>query len=263
MVLPSSIIEMKFRISTGTSPNVQTFEQLIPSATMGSNSVPITAPEILTAFNTNPVGTVFTPSIVASYGSYQSGNGLSEVSTPSVLPNFIPKKITPTLSLANLPNKLPTDDPFSLSVTTNSANVLSYLSSNTLVAEVNSSGLVTLKGVEGTTTITVSLPASSDGLYTAASVTKQLVVALPSPITRAANGVTIQYTPSSIDSEPKFIQANPRGAPQSEWFAVVTNDSKAQITSYAMNVPAGITYFTPPLQSNPVPFNNIVTSLMM
>jgi surface protein len=238
---------------------------------MGSNSVPITAPEILTAFNNNPAGTIFTPSIVTSYGSDESGNAVSAVSTPSVLPNFIPKKITPTLSLANLPNKLPTDSPFSLSVTTNSGGVLSYQSSLVSVATVNSSGLVTIVGA-GTTTITVSLEASSDGLYAAASVSKQLVVALPpSPITLAANGVTIQYNGTAGDipsSTPLFIQANPRGTlqsgvPQPEWFAVVNDSSSAQITSYAKSAGSAVSaYFTPPEESGPVPFKNIVTTLM-
>jgi surface protein len=276
MVLPSSIIQMKFRVSTGTSPNVQTFEQLIPSATMGSNSVPIAAPEILTAFNTNPEGTSFTPSIVTRY-SYQSGNVLSEVSTPSVLPNFIPKKIPPTLFLATLPSNLTTGSTFSLAelVTKSGTGVLAYSSSHPSVATVNSSGVVTLVSI-GTTTITVNLSASSDGLYAAAGpVSKELVVTEASVViggslTLAANGVTIKYTGSEGDipsSTPLFIQANPRGTllsgvPQPEWFAVVTDASKAQITAYAKNEPTGITYFTPPDQTNPVPFNNIVTTLI-
>ena len=66
--------------------------------------------------------------------------------------------------------------------------------------------------------------------------------------------------PTSIASEPRFIRANPRGAAQPEWFAVVTNASKAQITSYAKNQAAGIGYFTTSGQL--VPFNNIVTTLM-
>jgi surface protein len=186
-----------------------------------------------------------------------SGGYVSSVVTASLT-------VIPMLSLADLPVKLTIDSPFSLSgfVTKNSTGVLSYESSDVDVATVNSSsGLVTLAGA-GTTTITVSLSASGDGLYAAASVTKTLVVLLP--ITRAANGVTIQYPLTSIDSEPKFIQANPRGTPQPEWFAVVTNASKAQITSYAMNVPAGITYFTPSAygETIPVPFKNIITTLM-
>ena len=242
MSFPSPITALKLRVSTGTAPNVQTFEQPISSASMNGNSFRIMPNTVVfNAFNNNPAGTIFTPSVVASYGSDQSGNGLSVVSTPSVLSNFIARKITPTLSLANLPNKLPTDSPFSLSefVTKSGTGVLTFSSSNTLVAEVNSSGLVTLKGVEGTTSITVSLAASLDGLYAAASVSKQLVVALPLPITRAANGVTIQYTGTaqavinafnSSPPSPLFIQADPRNTGTLEWFAVVNNSSMAQIS---------------------------------
>jgi surface protein len=80
-------------------------------------------------------------------------------------------------------------------------------------------------------------------------------------ITRAANKVTIQFTLTSIgSSEPAFIQADPRNTGSQEWFAVVTNASRNQITSYARNEPGGISYFTTLGQL--VPFNNIVTTLM-
>jgi surface protein len=269
MSFPSPITALKLRVSAGAD----TYEQAIPSASINGNSFRIMPNTVVfNAFNSHPVGTSFTSSVVASYGSDELGNGLSIVSTPSVLPNFVARQITPTLSLANLSNKLPTDSPFSLSVTTNSANVLSYLSSNTLVAEVNSSGLVTVKGVEGTTTITVSLAASLDGLYAAASVSKQLVVALPSPITLAANGVTIQYTGTaqavinafnSSPPSPLFIQADPRNTGTLEWFAVVNDSSNSQITAYAKSTGSAVSaYFTKSGQSSPVPFNNIVTTLM-
>ena len=112
MSFPSPITGLKLRVSTGTD----TYEQSIPSASVNGNSFQIMPNTVVfNAFNNNPAGTIFTPSVVASYGSDQSGNGLSVVSTPSVLSNFIARKITPTLSLANLPNKLPTDSPFSLS----------------------------------------------------------------------------------------------------------------------------------------------------
>jgi surface protein len=100
------------------------------------------------------------------------------------------------------------------------------------------------------------------------------VITPPPPITRAANGVTIQYTGSEqavIDAynsstpKPLFILANPRGTlqsgvPQPEYFAVVNDSSKAQITAYAKNQPTGISYFTTSGQL--VPFNNIVTTHM-
>ena len=74
-----------------------------------------------------------------------------------------------------------------------------------------------------------------------------------------ANGVTIKYTGTTVPS-PRFVQASPRGT--LEWFAVVNNSSKSNITDYAKNIQSGITYFTPPIGSSPIPFNNIVTTLV-
>lgn len=48
-----------------------------------------------------------------------------------------------------------------------------------------------------------------------------------------------------------------------EWFAVVTDNYKAQITNYAKSTDSvESTYFTPPEQTSPVIFNNIVTTSM-
>jgi hypothetical protein len=175
MSFPPPITGLKLRVSTGTD----TYEQSIPSASLGSNSMQIMPNTVVfNAFNTNPAGTIFTPSIVTSYGSDGLGNAVSAVSTPSVVANFIAIKTTPNLSLAAFTNKLTTDDPFSLSVTSLSDGVLTFLSSDTSVATVSSSGQVTIVGA-GTTTITVNLAASANGVYAAASVTRQLVVSLP------------------------------------------------------------------------------------
>jgi surface protein len=196
-------------------------------------------------------------------GSFPTGDIITYNGT-----NFIPRQITPTLSLATLPSNLTTGSTFSLAelVTKSGTGVLAYSSSHPSVATVNSStGLVTLVSI-GTTTITVNLSASSDGVYAAATLTREIEVTGP-PITLAANGVTIQYTGSAgdiPDDTPLFIQANPRDTPQiprqPEWFAVVKDISSDQINSYAKNQEGGISYFTPPDQTNPVPFNNIVTT---
>ena len=164
MSFPSPITSMKLRVSTGSSPNVQTFEEPITTASLGPNTVPIT-PELVSVLNGRPAGTIFTPSIVTTYGS----DSLTTVSTNSVS-NFVTRKITPTISLANIPNKFTIDAPFSLSglITTDSVGVLSYSSSNTSVATVSSAGLVTIVGA-GTTTITVNQAASTNGVYSAAT----------------------------------------------------------------------------------------------
>ena len=247
MSFPSPITALKLRVSAGTAPNAQSFEQPIPSATMGSNSMQIMPNTTLfNAFNSHPFGTSFTSSVVTSYGSDQSGNGLSVVSTPSILPNFVPRQIIPpNLSLESIQNKLTTDSSFYLSdfITTDSDGVLSYSSSNTSVASVRSNEVV-LFGT-GTTTINVSQAASANGQYTADSVSTQLIVSAPL-IIRAANNLTIQYVGPALTSIPRFIQANPRRRGP-EWFAVVTNASKAQITAYAKSTDSAVSaYFTPP-----------------
>ena len=74
------------------------------------------------------------------------------------------------------------------------------------------------------------------------------------------NGVTIKWTGTTVPS-PYFVQANPRGNGM-EWFAIVDNFTKSNITAYAKNIQSGITYFTPSGETNPIPFNNIVTTLV-
>ena len=254
----SSFRSLTLNVTTGTSPNQVTRTQAITSVFQGNNSVPITDAGILNAFNSQPLGTIFTPSIVAEYGSDSNGNALKNVSTPSVA-SFIPRVI----SLADIPNKLTTDAPFNLSslITTVSAGVLSYSSSVTSVATVNSSGQVTPVGA-GTTTITVSQATTAN--HPAASASKTFIVSLPPPISRASNNVTIQYAGAAGDvptSSALFIEANLRGT-GNEWFAVVKQGMKNAITNYAKGLSGSSTPFTPPGQSQPVPFNNIVTTLM-
>ena len=74
------------------------------------------------------------------------------------------------------------------------------------------------------------------------------------------NGVTVKWTGTTVPS-PYFVQANPRGTGM-EWFAIVDNSTKINITAYAKNIQSGIDYFTPPNSTTPIPFNNIVTTLI-
>ena len=74
-----------------------------------------------------------------------------------------------------------------------------------------------------------------------------------------ANGVTVKWTGTTVPS-PYFVQASPRGT--LEWFAIVNNTTKSNITNYARNIQSGITYFTPTGSTTPIPFNNIVTTLV-
>ena len=169
---------MKLRVSTGASP---LFEQTITSAASGLNTVQITDSGLLSAFNTEPLGTIFNASVVATYneGTFTTGDTLTTAS----LSNFVPRQITPTLSLENIPDKFTTDAPFSLSVSSDSDGIKSYSSSDTGVATVHAStGLVTIVAA-GTTTITVNQAASANGVYMAAAPVSRVfeVVALQNP----------------------------------------------------------------------------------
>ena len=225
---PSPINELKLLVTQGST----TYEQVIPDSASGNNSIQITNADILNAFNSQPMGTIFNPSIVATYapGTFATGDVLS---TPSVVESFIPRVI----SLADIPNKLTTDASFNLFslslIDTVSDGVLSYSSSVTSVATVNSSGQVTPVGA-GTTTITVTQAATAN--YQAGTASRTFIVSLPPPpISLASNNVTIQYTGAADDvptSSPRFIEANPRGTGD-EWFAVVKDGMKDAITKYA------------------------------
>jgi surface protein len=73
------------------------------------------------------------------------------------------------------------------------------------------------------------------------------------------NGVTLKWTGTTVPN-PRFVQASPRGT--LEWFAIVDNSERIYIHYYAMNYSEGIAHFTPPGNTTPIPFNNIVTTLV-
>ena len=74
------------------------------------------------------------------------------------------------------------------------------------------------------------------------------------------NGVTVKWTGTTVPST-YFVQANPRGTGM-EWFAIVDNSNVGRLGSYAQGSQQSITYFTPSGSSMPIPFNNIVTTLV-
>ena len=55
------------------------------------------------------------------------------------------------------------------------------------------------------------------------------------------NGVTVKWTGTTVPST-YFVQANPRGTGM-EWFAIVDNSTKVNITNYAKNIQSGISFF--------------------
>jgi hypothetical protein len=171
MSFPSKINSMKLRVSSGTPPNVVIREQEISTANIGSNSILITNTQMISDFNDKQPGTIFNPSILASYQDSSNEynlviNGLS---------NYVPKQIIPNLYLAPL-TKLTTDPSFNLtsSVITNSSGALTFTSSNTSVATISGSRVILVGG--GTTTINVSLAESLDKVYFPATINATLTV---------------------------------------------------------------------------------------
>jgi len=86
-----------------------------------------------------------------------------------------------------------------------------------------------------------------------------------------ANGVTIRYTGTEQAvqnaynlNKPFFILEDPRKTGTPEYFAVVIGSTaNLKISEYARSTGSAVSsFFTPPGEINPVPFNNIVTSLV-
>lgn len=160
---PPPITALKLRVYTGASPP---FEQTITSAVPGNNSVQITDSGLLSAFNNQPPGTIFNASIVTTFQGFPSGETIISENASS----FMPKQVTTILSLADLPALTILSSSVSLVplITTNSPAPVSYSSSDESVISVSSGGLLTVQGL-GSATITITQPATSDNVYTAAT----------------------------------------------------------------------------------------------
>ena len=167
------------------------------------------------------------------------------------------KEMIPSALLSNfsVTGKLVGDAPFTLTApVTNSAGAFTYTSSNLSVATVSGSTVTIVGG--GTTTITATQAATAT--HGSNSITATFTVSIP---VISLNNGTITYNGNAADvptSSALFLQANPRGT-GSEWFAVVKDGMKAAISAYANGTNGP---FIPSGQSVPVPFNNIVTTLI-
>jgi surface protein len=164
----------------------------------------------------------------------------------------------PSARLTNfsVPTKMIDAAPFELTApSSNSTGAFTYSSSDTSVATVSGSTVTIVS--DGTTTITAT-QAATDALASNsidASFVVQHFVILHS------NNVTLQYIGSADDvpsNAARFIHADVRGTGR-EWFAVVKDGMKDAIYAYASGTNGP---FIPSGQTVPVPFNNIVTTLM-
>ena len=137
---------------------------------------------------------------------------------------------------------------------------------STVTITVTTTGTTVRLDSTGDFTITASTTRPVTNNYNIGRVTSvNSITALP-PRRIRQDGETLVFTESSIATvnSPTFVREDPRGTGSLEWFAVVDNRSLAAITNYARGtntapfIPTGLL----PTQTTPVPFRNIVTTLM-
>jgi hypothetical protein len=236
---PTPITNLKLRISTGSSTDVEIFEESIPpSAISGINGIHvINNPSLIGAsgaFNTKPHGTIFNSAIVTTYDDINLVPG--EIIITPGNSNFVPNPIQANLSLAPLPELNTLSSSFSLNdyITKNSPAPLSFSSNNTSVITVSSAGLVTIQGV-GQATITITQPASSDNVYTAATPVSRVVdVSTPPP---PPSGLVARY---SFDSNGNDTSTNDNHLTNNNTVMFNTVDYKQGIGAASFN---GSNYF--------------------
>jgi surface protein len=169
------------------------------------------------------------------------------------------KEMSPSALLSNfsVTSKAIGSAPFTLTApVSNSAGAFTYSSSNPAVATVSGSTVTII--ATGTTTITATQAATAT--HASNSITAIFAVTPPFFYISLNNG-TLTYTGNAAlvpTSSALFFEGDLRGTGL-EWFAVVKDGMKAAITAYANGTNGP---FIPSGQTVPVPFNNIVTTLM-
>lgn len=251
----SHITTMKLHVSVGN----ETYEQTISSATQGANSVTITDIGLFAALQNADSYAIFTPYIETTYSGFPSGNNI--ITNPTSY--YVKNKISTEVDVEEVPTTIYSNSNCLLFALTdsNSSEEPSITSSDSTILSVDADGNL-IAGEPGNATVTITYPASSDGLYAATTQTLTITVTNSAYINLLPNNLTIRYIgpETNIPSDrPLFLQANPRGT-GTEWFAVVNNNARTEITNYARTNSSS--YFTPDGESTPVLFNNIVTTFI-
>ena len=265
---PSSVTSMTLHITKGTPPNEVTYTESIPYASFGENSIALTNQQLIDDFSNKPPGTKYSYHITTNFvpGSFPTGD---VVTTPTVTNQTV--KATPIIGFIPWSPYNPAIEAHYIPETVNSTSngTLSFLSSDLSILSIEPvSGEIIAVG-SGTATVTITQ--SSTPEYEGAVIYEKVTVASGPEFTtilsveelrlELLNNVTIRDTGNSSsipDSVPLFVQEDPRVTGTPEWFAIVDNRHRQAITNYARGVSS--TPFTPPGQSTPVPFNNIVTT---
>lgn len=262
---PVPVKNMKVRVTTGTSPNeVFLGEQTIDYASRGTNNIQITDESLIASFNNQTLGTTFNYKIITNYasGTFPTGD---EVESSTVSNQTV--KIIPECTVSSYTYNYNTSDGYvSQTVSSNSNATLSYASSNPSILSIDPVTNKYIPNGIGTAVVTITQPSNSryESVTTRETVIITSVELASVPLELLPNNVTIRYTNTRLRSNtatPDFILANLRGT-GNESFAVVDDRHLLAIQNYARGLPGASALFTPPGQSSPVPFNNIVTTLM-
>ena len=269
---PSRIESITLHVTKGTPPNEVPYTVSIPYAFNGENSVAITNQQLIDDFNNKPPGTTYSYHVTTNYvpSSFPTGDVLT---TPTVSNQSV--KAIPKLDIIPLTYNYTTEDHYiSETVNSNSNGQLSFQISNLTILSIEpGTGKIIAVG-SGTAilTITQSSTAEYEGAVRYEKVTvastpqwstilTTILSVEPLWLRLLSNNVTVHDTVNRRDfpgNLPVFVHEDPRGTGTSEWFAIVDDRHRGAITSYARGFLS--TLFTPPGQSTPVPFNNIVTT---
>jgi surface protein len=264
---PSCVSSMTLHVTKGTPPNEVTYTESIPYASIGENAFALTNQQLIYDFDNKPPGTKYSYHITTNYtpGSFPTGD---VITTPTVTNQTV--KATPVIDIMSLTYNPAIEEHSILeTVNSNSDGQISYTSSNPNVVSIEP-GTGKIIAVEPGTaylTITQSSTPEYEGAvryekFTVASGPSMSTILSAEPAwLQLLNNITIRDTVTSRvfqSNLPVFVQEDPRVRGTPEWFAIVNNSSLPEISNYARTLQSQ--FFTPPGQSTPVPFDNIVTT---
>ena len=264
---PSPVSSMTLHITKGTPPNEVTYTESIPYASFGENSIALTNQQLIDDFSNKPPGTKYSYHITTNFvpGSFPTGD---VVTTPTITNQTV--KAIPILDITPFsPYNPVTEDHYIFeTIDSNSNGAVQFLSSDPGIISIEPGSGELIAAGPGTATVIITQNSTPEfegttryeKILVASTPEGSLVVSVEELRLQLSNNVTISYTgnPGNIPAVvPLFFQENIRRTGTREWFAVVDNRHRQLISNYANG---NSTPFTPPGQSTPVPFNNIVTT---
>jgi len=267
---PSAIQSITLHVTKGTPPNQTTYTETIPYAFNGENSFAVTNRQLIDDFSNKPPGTKYSYYVTTNYvaGTFTTGDVLT---TPTV--SNVSVKAIPSLYMTPYTYNPTTQDGYvSQCYSTSSDAPLNYTTGDRNVCIIESGTDKIIPMGTGITDLTCSQSSNSE--YEQWTTRSTIYISLPRstaasvtfvPLIRLFNNITIRYTgnPFAIPANmPLFIQADIRRTGTPEWFAIVDDRHRQAISNYARTLSSGIDFFTPPGESTPVLFNNIVTTFI-